>query len=51
MAADIVIAREAGALVVDLNGSDYTLRSGVTVAAAPNLIADFLQLVTETISA
>jgi myo-inositol-1(or 4)-monophosphatase len=47
MAAGVVIAREAGALVVDTDGSDYTLRSGRTIAASPKLMNEFLQLVTQ----
>lgn len=36
-AAGVVIAREAGARVVDLDGSDHTTRSRCTIAAAPGL--------------
>ena len=51
MAAGVAIAREAGALIVDADGSDYTLRSGSTIAVAPNLLNDFLQLVTRAVEA
>jgi myo-inositol-1(or 4)-monophosphatase len=51
MAAGVAIAREAGALIVDADGSDYTLRSGNTIAVAPNLLNEFLQLVTRVMEA
>ena len=44
MAAGVIIAREAGALVVDSDGSDYTLRSGSTIAAPANLMDELLRL-------
>jgi myo-inositol-1(or 4)-monophosphatase len=43
-AAGVAIAREAGAAVVDLDGSPHTVGSRATVAAGPDLIADFLDL-------
>jgi myo-inositol-1(or 4)-monophosphatase len=45
MAAGVVLAREAGAVVKDSDGSDYSLRSGATLAAAPDVIDEFLQLI------
>ena len=51
MAAGVVVAREAGAAVVDTDGTDYTLRSRATIATAPSLIGDFLRLITEAVSA
>lgn len=45
MAAGVILAREAGAVVRDRDGSDYSLRSGVTLAAAPDLMSDFLRLI------
>lgn len=47
MAAGAIIAREAGAVVVDLDGSDYSLRSKATIAADQNLMGDFLSLITQ----
>ena len=49
MAAGVVIAREAGAVVVDTDGSDYSLESKATIAAGPNLASDFLELVNQGI--
>lgn len=43
--AGAIIAREAGAAVVDLDGSDHTTRSRATVAVAPNLLQEVLELV------
>lgn len=45
MAAGTVIAREAGAQVTDLDGTDHTTTSRCTIAAAPALIEDILNLV------
>lgn len=44
-AAGAIIAREAGAAVVDLDGSDHTARSRGTVAVAPDLLQEILELV------
>ncbi|WP_101785576.1 inositol monophosphatase family protein [Nonomuraea indica] len=46
-AAGSVIAREAGAVVVDVDGSPHTMRSRATLAAAPGIADDFLRLVAE----
>jgi myo-inositol-1(or 4)-monophosphatase len=43
-AAGVVIAAEAGAQVVDLDGSPHTMRSKATIAAPPGLIAEILDL-------
>ncbi|MFF8866009.1 inositol monophosphatase family protein [Streptomyces sp. NPDC015139] len=44
MAAGVAIAREAGAVVMDLDGSPHSLRSTATVVTAPGLREDMLQL-------
>lgn len=45
MAAGVVIAREAGAQVVDIDGSDYRTSSRATLAATPHLIEKILAIV------
>ncbi|MGH3735497.1 MAG: inositol monophosphatase family protein [Micromonosporaceae bacterium] len=47
MAAGVIVAREAGAVVVDLDGSPYTFGSRATIAANPYLIDQVLGLVEE----
>ena len=47
MAAGVVIAREAGATVVDLDGSDYSLASRSVIAAAGRLGPELLATVEE----
>ncbi len=47
IAAGVIIAAEAGAKIVDLDGSAHTLRARATVAAAPALIGDFVHLIAE----
>jgi myo-inositol-1(or 4)-monophosphatase len=47
MAAGVVIAREAGAVVVDADGSAYSLQSNATIAAGPNLASDFFSLIAQ----
>ncbi|MBE3200319.1 inositol monophosphatase family protein [Parafrankia irregularis] len=42
MAAGVVLVREAGGHVVDLDGSQHTTKSAATIAAPPSLIADVL---------
>ena len=49
-AAGVVIAREAGAVVVDLDGSDHTIDSSATVAAAPGIIDEFLEVVQSAVA-
>ena len=46
-AAGVLIAREAGAHVVDRDGSPHTVDSTATLAAAPTLLDDLLALVRE----
>lgn len=47
MAAGVILAREAGAMIKDKDGADYSLRSSATLAAAPDLIDDFLRLIVD----
>ena len=49
-AAGVVIAREAGAVVVDLDGTDHTIDSSATVAAAPGIIDEFLEVVQSAVA-
>lgn len=49
-AAGTLIAREAGAVVVDLDGSAHTLNSSATVAAAPGVIDEFLAVVQSAVA-
>jgi myo-inositol-1(or 4)-monophosphatase len=44
-AAGVVIAREAGAVVIDLDGSDHTSSSVATIAVAPGVAEELLALV------
>lgn len=44
IAAGVVIAREAGADVLDLDGSEHNLGSRATVAAAPGISAELIAL-------
>lgn len=44
-AAGVVIAAEAGAQVVDLDGSKHTMRSKAAIAAVPGLIAEITSLI------
>ncbi|QSB17368.1 inositol monophosphatase family protein [Natronosporangium hydrolyticum] len=45
MAAGIIIAREAGAVVVDADGTEHTADSSATLAAPPALVAEVVELV------
>ncbi|MEV3978077.1 inositol monophosphatase family protein [Nonomuraea sp. NPDC049758] len=45
-AAGVVIAREAGALVVDLDGSPHDMASRATIATSPALAPELLKLLT-----
>jgi myo-inositol-1(or 4)-monophosphatase len=47
MTAGVVIAREAGAHVVDRDGRPHTTRSTATIAAGPALLPEVLQLIHE----
>ncbi|MEU4557438.1 inositol monophosphatase family protein [Actinoplanes sp. NPDC023936] len=46
-AAGVVIAREAGAQVVDRDGSAHTFTSSATIAANPNLLPEITDLTSE----
>ncbi|MED7927872.1 inositol monophosphatase family protein [Nonomuraea sp. LP-02] len=46
-AAGVIIAREAGAVVVDLDGGAHSVLSEATIAASPALIADLIELIAE----
>ena len=45
MTAGLAIAREAGARVVDLDGTAHTADSAATIAIAPNVAAELLELI------
>lgn len=47
-AAGVVIAREAGAVVIDQDGSDHTSTSAATIAVAPGVAEELLALVAWT---
>jgi myo-inositol-1(or 4)-monophosphatase len=49
--AGAVIAREAGAVVVDLDGSPHDVASGVTIALAPGIAEDLLPLIQQAVGA
>jgi myo-inositol-1(or 4)-monophosphatase len=44
-AAGVIIAREAGAVVIDQDGSDHTSSSVATIAVAPGVVEELLALV------
>jgi myo-inositol-1(or 4)-monophosphatase len=44
-AAGVAIAREAGAIVVDLDGSPHTAKSQATIAMTPGIAEELLPLV------
>ncbi|MEW9528775.1 inositol monophosphatase [Microbispora sp. NPDC049125] len=44
-AAGVLIAREAGAIVTDIDGSPHTTNARATIAAAPKILADLVELV------
>ncbi|MEV4175014.1 inositol monophosphatase [Nonomuraea sp. NPDC049709] len=47
-AAGVIIAREAGAMVVDLDGSPHSMTvAQATIAASPKLVADLVELIAE----
>ncbi|MFB4272256.1 inositol monophosphatase family protein [Nonomuraea sp. GTA35] len=46
-AAGVIIAREAGATVIDLDGSPHSMTAQATIAASPKLVADLVELITE----
>lgn len=47
-AAGVLIAREAGALVMDVNGTDHSATSGTTVAATPGIRDSVVHLLADT---
>jgi myo-inositol-1(or 4)-monophosphatase len=47
-AAGVIIAREAGAVVIDQDGSDHTSDSAATIAAAPGVVEEIVALVVRT---
>ncbi|MEV4802853.1 inositol monophosphatase family protein [Nonomuraea sp. NPDC049421] len=46
-AAGVIIAREAGATVIDLDGSPHSMTAQATIAASPKLVADLIELIAE----
>ncbi|MFI7617362.1 inositol monophosphatase family protein [Nonomuraea terrae] len=46
-AAGVIIAREAGATVIDLDGSPHSKTAQATIAASPKLVADLVELIAE----
>ena len=51
VAAGVILAREAGAIVLDHDGSQHTTTSAATIAAAPGLRDELLDLVRTAINA
>ena len=47
-AAGVIIAREAGAVVIDQDGTDHTSDSAATIAAAPGVVDEIVSLVMRT---
>lgn len=47
MAAGVAIAREAGAVVMDLDGTSHDLQSRATIAAAPSLRVRMLEMLSD----
>lgn len=47
--AGVIIAREAGALIVDLDGTPHTSEAAATIAAAPRLLPTILDLVSGSV--
>ena len=45
VSAGVVLARRTGHMVVDVDGSDYSLQSRATIAAHPKLVPELLDLV------
>lgn len=46
-AAGVLIAREAGAVVVDLDGTPHTVNAQATIATTPAILTDLLDLIAE----
>jgi len=51
VAAGVIIAREAGAVVLDYDGSQHTTGSAATIATTPGIRDDLLALVRTAINA
>jgi myo-inositol-1(or 4)-monophosphatase len=51
VAAGVILAREAGAVVVDHDGNRHSTDSAATIATAPGIRDDVLELVQTAISA
>lgn len=49
MAAGVILAREAGAQVVDQEGMQHSADSRATLAAAPHLVGELVQLVRDSV--
>jgi myo-inositol-1(or 4)-monophosphatase len=47
--AGVLIAREAGAIVLDQDGSDHSRHSSATIAATPGLMAELMSVVRNTL--
>jgi myo-inositol-1(or 4)-monophosphatase len=50
VSAGVVLARETGHAVIDVDGNDYSLQSQATIAAHPQLLPELLALVQSSIS-
>lgn len=50
VAAGVVLAREAGARVVDLDGSDYGMHSGAVLASSPGLADEVVSVVQHAVA-
>ncbi|WP_433436993.1 inositol monophosphatase family protein [Nonomuraea sp. CA-141351] len=46
-AAGVTIAREAGASVIDIDGSPHSMAAQATIAASPKLVAPLIELIAE----
>ncbi|SFK51302.1 myo-inositol-1(or 4)-monophosphatase [Streptosporangium canum] len=46
-AAGVLIAREAGAVVVDMGGSPHAMNARAAIAANPKILADPVELIAE----
>ncbi|GAA3245704.1 inositol monophosphatase family protein [Nonomuraea helvata] len=47
-AAGVTIARQAGANVIDIDGSPHSMTASATIAAGPKLMASLIELIAET---
>jgi myo-inositol-1(or 4)-monophosphatase len=46
-AAGVIIAREAGAAVIDLDGNPHSMSAHATIAASPKLVAGLMELIAD----